>query len=147
MSSAPMGFVGDSNLSMIYEGFKVGKLTWGNGRRYITLLKVGNRLRVPYARYMVEMNLGRYLEYNEEVHHKDGNKLNDVMENLEVVNSSEHNRIHHTIYSEVTEIPCVVCNNIVRLNRKQMQNRKRNEGQGAVGPVCSKLCMSKLRKK
>lgn len=30
------------------------------------------------------------------IHHKDGNKLNNSPENLEMVSKSEHNKIHHT---------------------------------------------------
>jgi hypothetical protein len=42
-------------------------------------------------RLVVEQYLGRYLTKNEVVHHKDGNKLNNALENLEVfANNAEH---------------------------------------------------------
>ena len=34
---------------------------------------------VPYARYLMEQHLGRKLNKDDEVHHKDHNKTNDVI--------------------------------------------------------------------
>lgn len=42
------------------------------------------------------LNLGMWLNPYELVHHKDGNKLNDSISNLEVLNTSEHSNKHHT---------------------------------------------------
>ena len=41
-------------------------------------------------RKVMEQFLGRKLDFNELVHHKDGNKLNNSIENLEIVTRSEH---------------------------------------------------------
>jgi hypothetical protein len=38
--------------------------------------------------------LGRDLKPNEVVHHKDGNKLNNKKNNLEVMTKAEHYKIH-----------------------------------------------------
>lgn len=46
-------------------------------------------------RYVMECFLGRALRPEEQVHHKDGNKLNNSLENLEVLSREEHARIHH----------------------------------------------------
>lgn len=45
-------------------------------------------------RIIVENHLGRVLNTNEVVHHKDHNKKNNVIENLEVLDRIEHNRLH-----------------------------------------------------
>src|SRR5215213_3644840 len=45
-------------------------------------------------RLIMELILGRRLENWEHVHHKDGNRLNNSPDNLEVVNGREHNRAH-----------------------------------------------------
>ncbi len=45
-------------------------------------------------RYVMEIHLGRALLTSEHVHHKDGNKTNNELSNLEVVMASDHNHIH-----------------------------------------------------
>lgn len=45
-------------------------------------------------RYIVACKYGRKLSQNEIVHHLDGNKLNNDINNLEVLSRSEHNRLH-----------------------------------------------------
>lgn len=47
-------------------------------------------------RKIMENLLGRKLGFNEVVHHKDGNRLNNSLENLEVITRSEHSRLHST---------------------------------------------------
>lgn len=58
-------------------------------------------------RFIMEELLGRKLENGEEVHHKDNDVTNDVVGNLEVLSSSEHDKLHHpvgiTIYSPTEE--------------------------------------------
>lgn len=47
-------------------------------------------------RRLMERALCRRLRKNEHVHHKDGNKLNNSLDNLEVLTASEHTRRHKT---------------------------------------------------
>ncbi len=47
-----------------------------------------------HHRQIVESALGRTLGYNEVIHHKDGNKLNNALSNLEVLDRGEHIRLH-----------------------------------------------------
>ena len=49
---------------------------------------------VKEHRYIMEQYLGRKLKENEIVHHKDGNKLNNDISNLEVMTRSEHSKLH-----------------------------------------------------
>lgn len=51
----------------------------------------------PYIlehRLVMERKLGRPLEPNEHVHHKDEHKTNNEPDNLEVITLSEHNSLH-----------------------------------------------------
>jgi hypothetical protein len=48
-------------------------------------------------RYLMELHLGRKLGSDEHVHHKDGDKQNNAIENLEVILGSEHNSMHTRI--------------------------------------------------
>ena len=45
-------------------------------------------------RLVMEQVLGRPLKSTEIVHHKDGNKINNLHSNLEVMTQSEHARLH-----------------------------------------------------
>lgn len=54
-----------------------------------------SRRRFKVSRLTVMLHLDKYLERWELVHHKDGNRQNDTLENLEVLNISEHNALHH----------------------------------------------------
>jgi len=45
-------------------------------------------------RYVMEQYLGRKLTYNEVVHHKNNNHLDNSIKNLELVSRSEHTRQH-----------------------------------------------------
>jgi hypothetical protein len=47
-------------------------------------------------RYIMEQQLGRPLRVDEHVHHRDGNKANNVPENLEVMSESDHHKEHMT---------------------------------------------------
>jgi hypothetical protein len=46
-------------------------------------------------RYLMEKFLGRKLTFNETIHHIDGNKLNNSMENLVLIDRKEHSLKYH----------------------------------------------------
>lgn len=45
-------------------------------------------------RYIMEKSIGRYLKKNEEVHHLNANTLDNSLENLQLLTSKEHKRLH-----------------------------------------------------
>jgi len=49
----------------------------------------------PLHRVLMENQVGRLLLDDEVVHHKDGNKENDSVGNLELKTNCEHSRLHH----------------------------------------------------
>lgn len=82
------------NLARRYSG-KTSKVM--NGYRYILDYQHPNRIDgkwVAEHRLVVENNLNRLLDSNEAIHHKDGNKLNNVSSNLEVMSFSDHAILH-----------------------------------------------------
>lgn len=56
-------------------------------------IRIGNRL-IDEHRLIMEQYLGRKLLSNEIVHHKNGDKSNNDLENLEVMDRSSHSRSH-----------------------------------------------------
>lgn len=53
-----------------------------------------NGKKIDEHRYVMEQHLGRQLSRDEVVHHKDGDKSNNDIENLELMSLSEHSRQH-----------------------------------------------------
>lgn len=56
----------------------------------------GKQLRVREHRMLMEQHLGRKLLRSEHVHHKNGNREDNRIENLEVLSASDHLRLHMT---------------------------------------------------
>lgn len=76
-----------------------GGVTYANGYRYIYLPNHPYAEKKGYFmehRKIMEDDLGRLLDpVNEVVHHKDGDILNNSIENLEVMSRAAHLLIHH----------------------------------------------------
>lgn len=56
--------------------------------------RVGRKKQQLLHRHVMEQHLGRELLEEEQVHHKDGNKINNDIKNLEIMTCAEHARLH-----------------------------------------------------
>ena len=118
--------------------------------RYTIYTNKDNRTRIydketkkviSYPRFLMAEKLGRPLNPDEQVHHIDGNPLNNDFSNLEVLSSTEHARLHGTKYHDTIAI-CAYCGNEFLWTAKSQLyfNGNRNRGHSKSGPYCSKKC-------
>lgn len=97
----------------------------------------------PYARYLMEQHLGRPLRKDEEVHHKDHDKTNDDINNLEVINATEHRKHHNPLKYTDTIEQCYICGRSFTFTAKQHGNkyRERKRKPNTVDKYfCSRKC-------
>ena len=110
-----------------------------DGRKFIVYKGEDNKYHSKaYARYLMEQHLGRKLTNEEEVHHKDHNKMNDVIENLEVKNKTIHRR-EHNIKPIMIE-HCYICGSDIIVDSKKRANHYRSKNKNPDKWFCSKHC-------
>lgn len=114
-----------------YEGWKPYDL-WNtsgprfdsvSGRMVITLSCPDKTVTINYSRYLMERHLGRYLESWEDVHHKDENKQNDDLNNLEIKDKRLHLQEHKLNLRET--VICLNCNEKYELTPAQKYYRSK----------------------
>jgi hypothetical protein len=62
---------------------------------------------VYYHRHVVSISVGRWITSEEVVHHKDHNKLNNSLDNLDLLSKSEHTKMHFP--KELPNVVCPIC--------------------------------------
>ena len=79
-----------------HPGYKGGFIT--NGYRVISV----KSRRIFEHRYIMEQHLGRILSNTELIHRINGNRLDNRIENLELVDRSQHKKMHPDIGKDTT---------------------------------------------
>lgn len=116
-------------------------LNKAQGRRFVTLTNQTTKklTQKTYAKYLMEMHLGRELSKEETVDHIDRNKLNDVLDNFQILSQSEHTSIDN-IKIKLIKVCCAWCHTEFEKSPKHMRMQHR---QGCAGPFCSAVCRGK----
>lgn len=95
-----------------------------------------------YPRILIEEKLGRLLEPYEEIHHVDGNPLNNDISNLRIVNHGEHQSFHSKKYYDRIAV-CDVCHSEFIWEAKRQQRYYSDIRRGRKRIIsCSKSCSS-----
>ena len=66
-----------------------------------------NNKSVREHRHVMEQHLGRPLDRDEHIHHIDGDKLNNKIENLILISNAKHRSQHSKIYKDIKQ--CTKC--------------------------------------
>lgn len=66
-----------------------------DSRGYI-LIKKANKWVLEH-RFVMSEFIGREIKNNEHVHHKDGNRKNNNVDNLEIITRTQHGKLHHGV--------------------------------------------------
>lgn len=130
------------------ENYKSGYLNQNKEPRNLVLLVRSDNTKttVSYARYLMSVKLNRFLEKEEVVDHIDNNKLNDVIENLQIITSKENaikSVIHLNKQSINIEIECPVCGTKTFKKRKNVLHKIKK----GTKPTCSRKCGGVYSKK
>ena len=107
-----------------------GYIVSSQGRNTVILYNShSNRSSVSLARYKMAVYLKRFLLKEEHVDHKDGNKINDNINNLQILSLVDNNRKTHSVNR--AELTCPVC--AIKFTPKRNQFWKKER-------CCSRKC-------
>lgn len=136
---------------MILELQEPFKSQWGKGylvvnpenRRNVILYNSdADRTTISYARYLMCVKLGYILSPEYEVDHKDDDKTNDHIDNLQVLTKEENQVKQHWHYMEHVQnyfgFQCVACKLPFILSERELKMRQAQTRTGLA--FCSKEC-------
>jgi len=88
--------ISESHLGKKHWNWKGGKMVTGEGYlcAYCPFHPLASKNHLKEHRLVLEQKIGRPLNKDEFVHHIDGNKQNNNIDNLEIMTNSEHLKLH-----------------------------------------------------
>lgn len=95
----------------------------------------GSKRIIGEHRYIMEQYLGRKLNYNEIVHHKNGDKTDNRLENLEIQLRKDHRGTHGEGIEKV-ELICSWCGKTFIREKRAVKKNYKNY-------YCNRSCMGK----
>ncbi len=103
------------------------------------------RGRVLLHRALMELYLNRYLDKEEFIHHKNHNKKDNRISNLEILTNSEHSKLHSKYTKRnIVKLKCPNCGILFEREKRQTHLGKKNRKQPTC---CSRYCSGKYSAK
>lgn len=111
------------------------------GRRTVILYNShSDRSSTSYARYLSAVRIGRYLTSDEESDHRDNNKTNDNIDNLQILSpeGNQYKQINNIANNQLThDLACAQCENTFTFTERELKHKER---QNVANIFCSRSC-------
>lgn len=125
----------------MFDGYKVYG-PYGSDRKIVVLVSPEHRTTMSYARYLMCLKEGRVLESDEQVDHIDGNRLNDAIDNLQVLTPKANleKDFARRRAAATVDLICPMCGvEFTRMRRETHLNESRRQ----VTTFCSRSCAAR----
>lgn len=106
-------------------------------RSYVVLYQkdTKDKICISYARYIMQVHLGRRLLDREHVDHIDNNGCNDVISNLQILSPEDNYKkfVSEILKPTLAELVCPVCNNVFYIKKSNVTKNR------ACGKACANI--------
>lgn len=129
----------------VYEDCKInGPYLRKDGRMHVVVrYTTGKKSTISYPKYLVEVNLNRYLLKDETVDHRDRDFTNNELTNLQILNRKEHATLDAKKLKS-QKFNCLECGIEMILEGNKLSNFLKNcrrKNKTNSGPFCSRRCV------
>lgn len=132
---------------MPYENYEIKNIYQNKDGRFRIYLKSDKDFIVmSYPKFLMEMHLGRYLNYDETIDHIDKDFTNNDIKNLKVLERNIHCK-KDALRNKPQKFICPECNKEFILEGRKLCDAKSNRKKHRAGPFCCKGCAGRYGQK